>query len=118
MEKALKTFILACLSFVGLAYGQGMVLPPIYKQCPEPAFEKIYIESCQLVMMPDGLYYFDDEGGSTRVKTVLSDYDGMYILKVKHQCPLCGRCFESSLREEEFGCPIFQRQVHPRIWSE
>lgn len=96
---------------------QGMVLPPTYKQHKEPAFEKIYVKSWQLITMPDGLYYYDDEGGSCKIKTVLADYDGMYILVVRKQCPLCGRCssgFETD--SDEWDCPIPKPKIHPRVW--
>lgn len=88
-----------------------------YKQQCEPAFEKIYVKQCQLCTFYDGTYYFDEEGNSTKVKAVLHDYDGMYIILVKHQCPLCGRCWEGDEPDDEHGCPIFQREVLPSLWS-
>lgn len=82
-----------------------------------PPFEKIYVTQNQLVTFPDGTYYYDEMGNSTKVKTILCDSRGMYILIVRYQCPSCGRCWEKNKPDEGYECPIFHRQYGPWIWS-
>lgn len=96
---------------------QGLVLPPTYKGETEAAFEKIYIDRSQLVHMPDGVYYYDDNGQEIKVKTLLCDKQGLYILRVCYQCQLCGRTYIDRMPEDEEGCPIYERELMPGIWS-
>lgn len=117
-SKGKALIIILLLAFQGSLFAQGMSFPSDHKHPIEPAFEKIYVQGCQLVTMPDGLYYFDDNGGSTKVKTVLFDEDGMYVIVINYQCPLCGRTYANKVPDDEYGCPIFMRQVHPKVWSE
>lgn len=84
--------------------------------CNATPFEKIYISCNQLINMPDGLYYYDQYGHQTKVKTVLGDEDGMYILVVNYECPLCGRKHSNSTPDEGYGCPIFMKEVLPKLW--
>lgn len=84
----------------------------------EPPFEKFYVSPRQLVTFHDGIYYFDDNGYYTKVKTVLADCNGTYILIVNYQCPVCGRCWADNKPDDGYDCPIFQRKVAPGIWSE
>src|SRR5215472_9174852 len=102
--------IIFLLVFHSSLSGQGLSFPATHKNPIEPAFEKIYVNSSQIVTMPDGKYYFDDNGKSTKAKAVLCDEDGMYVILINYQCPLCGRTYANSVPDDEYGCPIFQRQ--------
>ena len=99
-------------------FGQGQNYSSDHKGPFEPPFEKIYVDPSQVVTMPDGVYYCDEEKGLLKARCVLSDYDGMYVIRITHQCPCCGRCYEGKFLDEEYGCPLFQRHVHPRVWRD
>lgn len=107
--------LLATHPFSG--YAQSMSFNDEYKHQDEPAFEKIYVTPDQLCTFSDGVYYFDDEGNSSKVRATLHDLDGLYVLIVKHQCPLCGKAWSTAEPDDGYGCPIYQRRFHPRIWS-
>jgi hypothetical protein len=96
--------------------GQAMVLPSTYKGERQPAFEKIYVTQSQLIHMPDGLYY-ENQGQQVQVNTLLYDAKGMYILRIYYQCPLCGHVYLDKMPEGEEGCPIYEREILPGIWS-
>ncbi len=97
---------------------QGLTFPPDHKTPREPAFEKIYVTHDQLVTFADGVYYYAPDGTSCKAHTVSFEEDGMFIITIKHQCPLCGRCWSETTPDEEWGCPIFKRRVHPKIWAD
>lgn len=112
----MKILILLCLSLTCDLFSQGISYTRQDQFPVEPAFEKIYVHPHQLVNMPDGLYYYDDYGCSTKVKTVLGDENGTYLVMVKYQCPICGRTHANATPDEGYGCPIFMKQVLPAIW--
>lgn len=87
-----------------------------YKGEREPAFEKIYVQPWQVVTMPDGIYYEDEEEGMVKADRLSADVDGTYVIRITRQCPLCGRCFEGTYLDEEYGCPHFQRNVSSWLW--
>lgn len=80
-------------------------------------FEKIYVKQCQLCTFCDGTYYYDDKGVPHKVDTVLHDDQGMYILLIKYQCPLCGLSWDDKFPDEEHGCPILKRRYHKYVWD-
>jgi hypothetical protein len=110
-------WILIGIFFPGYIFSQGVSYSSNHKYPVEPAFEKVYVCAHQLVNMPDGLYYYDENGCSTKVKTVLGDENGTYLVLVNYQCSLCGRTHASKTPDEDFGCPLFMKQIHPKIWS-
>lgn len=72
-----------------------------------PPFEKIYVTQEQLAAFHDGIYFYDQTGQRTKVKTLQTDCQGKYILIVYYQCPLCGRCWPNGKPHEGYCCPIF-----------
>lgn len=119
MNKQFYIFIyLLVFALPQMTFGQGQSYSSEHKGPFEPPFEKIYIDPSQLVTMPDGVYYCDEVEGMLKARCVLTDCDGMFVIRVTHQCPLCGRCYEGKFLDEEYGCPIFQRHVHPRVWCD
>jgi hypothetical protein len=114
--------MLLCLLLANFAYfdkaeAQALMLSPYHKSPIAPAFEKIYIDPQNLVYMPEGLTYFEEDGTRTKVGAVLHDCYGTYILQIEYQCPLCGRTYLNKGPDEEHGCPLFMHKVHPKIWS-
>jgi hypothetical protein len=83
----------------------------------EPPFEKVYIKSNQLLTTPEGIYYVNDQNQRRKVKTLLHDTEGLYVIFFTYECPLCGRRYENEIPDDEHGCPILMRQVHPKIWA-
>ncbi len=115
MKNYFLFFLLMVLPTMG--FSQACKLSGRCQRPIEPAFEKLYVCQSQLVYLPDGLYYCNQEGKLNKVRTLLHDCDGMYIIIIRHQCPLCGRSWEFPPDENEFGCPIYQKEVLPDIWS-
>jgi hypothetical protein len=115
-----KKFIFTLLLLIGAQglYCQGLTFSSDHKGPIEPAFEKIYVSHDQLVTFADGVYYFAPDGTSVKARTVSFDEDGMFIITINHQCPLCGRCWSETTPDEEYDCPIFKRRVHPKIWAD
>lgn len=109
-------FLLFFALLPGWSFGQGQNFSSDYKGEREPPFEKIYVQPWQIVTMPDGIYFCDEEGNRLKVDRLSADVDGMYVIRITHQCPCCGRCFEGKYLDEEYGCPLFQRKVSSRLW--
>lgn len=82
-----------------------------------PPFEKVYVDSSELVTFHDGTYYFDAYGNSTKINKLLCDANGSYFLVVYYQCPICNRCWTTK-PDEGYDCPLFMREVYPGIWTE
>ncbi len=95
---------------------QAMTLDPYHKSPIAPPFEKIYINPNCLVDMPDGLYYYHANGYAEKVRTLRHDCNGFYILRIEYQCPLCGRTYLDKEPDADHGCPLFMRQILPKIW--
>ncbi len=110
-------FILSLL-IPAFSFAQGQTFSSDHKGPFEPPFEKIYVERSQIVTMPDGVYYSDDEGNLNKARAVSADCDGLYVIRIAHQCPCCGRCYEGKFLDEEYGCPHFQRKVSSRLWCD
>lgn len=100
-----------------LTFCQGLRFSSDHKQDKEPAFEKIYVKSSDLVTLPDGTYYYDETGKPIKIRALLHDVDGMYIILVTHQCPLCGKCYSKEM-DEEYDCPIYKLRISPRVWTD
>jgi len=111
-----RRLLLFCLLLPGLLAAQGMTYNDEHKQFREPPFEKIYVRSDQICTFPEGVYYFDDYGNSTKVKGICADYDGLYVILVKYECPLCGRAWDESEPDYDFCCPIFHKRYNNNIW--
>jgi hypothetical protein len=107
------------LCFLLAFFAQTESQESLYNHRPnsEPPFEKIYVQPYQLVSMPDGLYYYEDSKCPLKVNAVLQDEEGMYIIMVKYQCPLCGRSYRNKYPDDEHACPLFMKAVMPNIWS-
>jgi hypothetical protein len=114
MQKVL--FLSLFLLLPLLSSAQGLNFPSHYKGPTETPFEKIYVERSQIVTLPDGIYYADEEGNLIKAQCLRADCDGSYVIVIKRQCQLCGRCYEGKFLDEEYGCPIFQRKVSSRLW--
>lgn len=117
-EKTMKYALLILLMGIPLALaGMGKTFNDEHKHFTEPPFEKIYVRPDQLCTFENGVYYFDEGGKTRKVRAVLNDCDGTYVIFIKHQCPLCGRSWNNNEPDEGYGCPIFQRRYHPSTWS-
>ncbi|MCE5318170.1 MAG: hypothetical protein LLG04_12525, partial [Parachlamydia sp.] len=113
-----KLFLIFTLLIPLLSYAQGRNYSSDYKGEREPAFEKIYVQRSDIVTMPDGVYYYDKDEGMCKVRAFSADCDGLYVIRINHQCTLCGRCYEGKYLDEEYGCPLFQRRVSSWLWSD
>lgn len=113
-----KMFLIFALLIPLLSYAQGQSYSSDYKGEREPAFEKIYVQRSDLVTMYDGVYFCDPDEGMSKVRAVSADADGLYVIRIRHQCQLCGRCYEGKYLDEEYGCPLFQRRVSSWLWQD
>ena len=110
----LMTLFLFLISAGGFC--QGLSFSAEHKDPIEPAFQKIHVQPNELVSTPDGTYYIDENCQMTKVKTILGDEDGLYVILIRYQCPLCGRTYSEKEPDDEYGCPIFKRRVNSKIW--
>lgn len=115
--KIIFVLLLASLAYFHGMVAQAVTLPPYHKSPVAPAFEKIYIDPLNLIYMPNGLYYCEEDGILAKVDTVLQDCYGTYVLHIDYQCPLCGRVYTTKEPDDDHGCPLFMHQVHPEIWE-
>lgn len=84
--------------------------------CP-PAFEKIYVTRNQIISMQDGIYLKHECGNLEKVRALREDCEGLYVLLIETQCPLCGVCYKGKTPPEEMGCPIFEMERLPNLWT-
>lgn len=82
-----------------------------------PAFEKIYVTREQIVCMQDGTYMRHACGNLEKVRALLEDCEGLYVLLIETQCPLCGVCYKGKAPPEGMGCPIYETETRPYVWS-
>lgn len=78
-------------------------------------FDKIYVTYNDIVTMPDGIYYVDKAGERTKVRALLHDWDGMYVMVIKKPEVAIE---EESYQSESYFYPNHTPKVHPRIWGE
>lgn len=81
-----------------------------------PAFEKIYFKKNQLLSMPDGNYIKLPCGNLEKAQTIFQDDDGLYVLVIEHQCPLCGAIYKGANLPDDACCPLYEIEVKPHIW--
>lgn len=53
-------------------------------QAAPPPFEKIYVKPGELLCTPYGTYYLSPSGKQEKVRTVLSDCCGCYVIKIQN----------------------------------
>lgn len=82
-----------------------------------PAFEKVYVCRDQLISMQDGMYFKGKCGHLEKIRTLLEDCDGLYVLMIQAQCPLCGACYYGKEPPDGMGCPLYELEVRPYVWS-
>lgn len=82
----------------------------------EKPFEKIYVTYNDIVTMPDGVYFVDKSGKRTKVRALLHDWDGMYVMLIKKPEPPVE--VEEIAPSEKYFYPNPTPKVHPRIWGD
>ena len=80
------------------------------------AFEKIYVTREQIVCLVSGIYLKHPNGELEKVRSLSEDYEGMFVLRVKTQCPLCGRCYSGKCCPEGMNCPLYDKEILPNWW--
>ena len=83
----------------------------------EKAFEKIYVTWNDFVSMSDGLYYVEKSGEKTRVSSVMHDWDGMYIVKLREEVVLNTPEEDESYPAQKYMYPNPTPKVDPRLWD-
>jgi hypothetical protein len=81
-----------------------------------PAFEKMYVTNDQIMRTPDGIYLKLCTGETEKVRALLEDNDGLYILRIKTQCCLCGQSYDGKAPPEGYSCPLYDKEVMPYMW--
>jgi hypothetical protein len=82
-----------------------------------PAFEKVYVSKEEIVSFPDGIYLKHACGNLEKVRALREDCEGLYVLLIETQCPLCGCCYKGKEPPEGMGCPIYLQEIRPYVWS-
>jgi hypothetical protein len=83
---------------------QACVKPWCYDQ-PDP-FEKTYVCPESLMHNSFGTYYLNEFGCWEKVRAVLQDCKGTYVLRIWTQCPHCGTCYRGKLPPEGMSCSV------------
>lgn len=81
------------------------------------AFEKIYVDGSKILSMPSGFFLKLDNGDIEPMRALLADGQGMYFLRINTQCPLCGQCYTGKSSPDGYDCPLYSKEIYPRIWS-
>lgn len=84
---------------------------------PPSAFEKTYVDCSQLISTPFGTYLRHSNGYEEKVRAVMNDCYGTYVMRVETQCPHCGQCYTEKSPPEGMCCPLYDTEVFPGIWS-
>jgi hypothetical protein len=81
------------------------------------AFEKMYVQGSQILSMPAGTFLKLDNGDVEQVRALLADFQGMYVLRILTQCPLCGRCYRGKSSPDGYDCPLYDKEILPGLWT-
>lgn len=81
-----------------------------------PAFEKVYVTREEIISLQDGIYLKKCCGQLEKVRALLEDCDGLYVLFVDTQCPLCGTCYKGKAPAEGMCCPIYENESRPFLY--
>lgn len=87
-----------------IVVAQACVKPWCYDN-PD-AFEKTYVCPEQLMHDCNGSYYLNEFNHWEKVRAVLKDYKGTYVLRIWTQCPHCGTCYRGKHPPEGMSCPL------------
>lgn len=66
---------------------------------------RTYVEPSHIHILPDGIYYTNEEGDLESVTGVSSDQFGIYVLKY-YQCPSCGTWNYGNMCTKR-DCPLY-----------
>lgn len=80
------------------------------------AFEKIYVDGSHILSMPNGVFLKHDNGDLEAMRALLSDCQGMYMLRVYTQCSLCGRRYTGKAPADDYDCPLYDKEMLPKVW--
>lgn len=83
---------------------QACVKPWCYEQ-PD-AFEKTYVCPQSLLYSCEGTFFLNEDGYREKVRAVLQDCKGTYVIRIWTQCPYCGTCYRGKHPPEGMSCPI------------
>lgn len=81
------------------------------------AFEKIYVNREDVICTPEGIYLKHCDNSLEKVRALLNDCEGMYVLRIHTQCPLCGECYSGKACPEDKSCPLYDKEIFPGIWG-
>lgn len=82
-----------------------------------PPFEKIYVTPSEILMTPEGTFYRSPlTGECDPIRAVRRDCNGLYVLKVWMQCPVCGNYCTGKKPPEGYECPLWEIEAFPHIW--
>lgn len=80
-------------------------------------FEKIYVSPHEVLTTPYGSYYRNPCGEYEKVRSVLRDCNGTYVIIVTVQCPICGKWYDGTKPEAGYCCPLDEIQIYPDLWT-
>lgn len=96
--------ILCFLLYSQFLTGQACVKPWCYDE-PE-AFEKTYVCPSSILHNSSGTYYLNEQNCWEKVRAVLKDCKGTYVLRIWTQCPQCGTCYRGKTPPEGMSCQL------------
>lgn len=114
----LAIFFACCLQDAGADQEKWIKGFPIQREFESkpPAFEKIYVTRDVILSMQDGIYLKHSCGNLQKVRCLRHDCEGMYVLLIETQCPLCGACYSGKEPPEGMCCPMFEVQTRQNVW--
>lgn len=85
-------------------------------ESPE-AFEKLYVDGSMILSMPYGTFLKHRDGTREKIRVLSQDYKGMYILRIKTQCPHCGRVYTGRDSPEGWNCLLYEKEIVHHVWA-
>ena len=109
-------FILSFTSGEAIHRKMGFIGKREFQNSPAP-FEKIYVDEGKIISTPSGTFVKQYDGTLERVRAVLYDTRGMYVLRIQTQCPQCGRCYDGKTPPADYSCPLYEKEIFPGYWA-
>lgn len=119
--KLLSLFCMFIVSFSFILEGQQhpkQRIPCNYEKefvSPE-AFEKVYVDGSMILSMPQGTFLKYPDGSREKVRVLSHDCKGMYVLRIKTQCPHCGKIYTGRDCPEGWNCLKYEKEIMHHIW--
>lgn len=70
------------------------------------ALQKIYVTPDQIHIIPEGIFFLNEEGNLIQACGIFSDQSGIYAVAARYKCPACGWWNNNNICNNT-GCPLY-----------